>query len=121
MEQKGILCYGYDAMNLQDMVRKIGGVLGCEIIGIDATGHEHDAVRDILEGCPPRESSPIGTRFVMFLGFDDCEIRDAMASISIEPRPIFCCLTQQNYVWELSHLAKHLEAEREAIRRGDRN
>ncbi len=120
MDQKGILCYGYDATGLQAMARDIGGVVGCEVNVIDATGHEHDAIRDILEGCPPSESAPIGTKFLMFLGFDDYEIRDAMASISIEPRPIFCCLTQNNYTWGLSHLAKHLEAEREEMSRGDR-
>jgi hypothetical protein len=118
MDDKGIIVYGYAEDGLRNVTDDIRNAVDADIIVLDATGHENTAISEIIDGAVPGTGRPLGTKLVMFLGFGDGEIRSVLATFSVVPRPIFCCLTESNYLWTISQLAEHLEAEHEEMRHG---
>lgn len=117
MEEKALMLYGYRAADIAAVTAAVSGAIGAPVTAFDASGLERSSVSEVLRGgCTPHAPA-CGTRFLMFVGFADTEILASMRAVTLEPRPLFCCLTPSNVSWEIGTLASHLEEEREACSR----
>ncbi len=114
MEPMGIMVYGYgreEALRIQEALQ---GALGQEISLISSSGMEELPVGDILDRGESSLFEAGETKILMFLGFDDGSISQALEAFprkSEMARPIFCGLTDENIDWKLSALLEHLEEE----------
>ncbi len=114
MQPLGILVYGYSADQADVIRRSFDRLFSAATIVISASGREQMTVMDILEQGPVDRFDEQETRILVFLGFSQEQIRQALQEFPPEgglPRPIFCTLTEQNVRWPLSRLLEHLTEE----------
>ena len=121
MDEYGILLYGFDSKDAETVRSSLEHSLRGPVLALSASGGESRKVSEILDN--PADSFIEGeVRILMFLGFRDSEIREALSIFPKEmKRPIFCTLTENNGDWTFSYLLEHLEEEhRQATARGGR-
>ena len=118
MAEKALLTFGLSRDEAAVSTQILSQKLGKDIDLISASGMENHTVEEILELAPDSVFVEDSTRFVMFLGFDDAEIRTSLDSFPLtEMRPIFCTLTENNLSWTIRKLADHLLEEHRTVRR----
>lgn len=114
MQPLGILVYGYSAEQSDVIRRSFDCLFSAATIVISASGREDVQVLDILEQGPVDRFDEQETRILVFLGFSQEQIRQALQEFPSEgglPRPIFCTLTEQNIHWPMRRLLEHLTEE----------
>jgi hypothetical protein len=120
MAEKALLTFGLSRDEAAVSTQVLSQKLGLDINLISASGMEDRTVEEILELSPDSVFVEDTIRFVMFLGFDDKEIRESLTSFPLTTqRPIFCTLTENNLSWTIRKLADHLLEEHRAVR-GDK-
>jgi hypothetical protein len=110
----GIMVYGYSADQSDVIRRSFDRLFSSATIVISASGREEMKVMDILAQGPRERFDEEQTRILVFLGFTQEQVRQALQDFPSEgnlPRPIFCTLTEQNIHWPLSRLVEHLTEE----------
>jgi hypothetical protein len=118
MADRALLFYGLSEADARLTTTTLGNALGITLDLISASGREQDHLNDILEN-PSRTFEECEVRFVMFLGFDDKQIGEALQSFPLlsVSRPIFCTLTRNNLSWTIAQLAEHLVEEDKTMRK----
>jgi hypothetical protein len=119
MNDLGIMVYGYSREKAESIKAAFVEILGVPVALFTATAREHATVKTIIESGAEGEGvfADRADPVVMFLGFSDIEISDAMDAFPavVGPGPIFCTLTDENYYWTFSELHEHLIEERRRI------
>ena len=118
MEQLGIMIYGYNEHDANEIKKNIEKVMGDSIELISASKQESVKVMDILDTYFSKENvfEDKDAKILMFLGFNDQQIGTVFTDLPKDAgfvRPIFCGLTENNVNWPLSELIKDLLAEKE--------
>ncbi len=113
MGKIGVMLYGYDrkkAMSIHDFLNELAGQ---EILTFSASERESDIVAMIIGQPSTGTFLDDDNKIVMFLGFPDDNIGQAMKLFpeGIQP-PIFCALTEQNIHWTVEYLIGHLQEEK---------
>ncbi len=114
MQPLGIMLYGYGAGHADMIRRSFDRLFSAGTIVISASGREDMKVLDILEEGPADRFDERETRVLVFLGFTQEQIGQALRDFPSGeglPRPIFCTLTEQNIHWPMSRLVEHLAEE----------
>jgi len=115
----GILVYGFKPEEAEQIVIAFEDRFGAEVVLVSATGKEKSTVQEILDSGPGGEFDEKEDRMLMFLGFNDQQIKQALKAYPSDvgiPRPIFCGLTEENIKWTIEHLIEHLKEEQEQAR-----
>jgi len=118
MGQLGIMIYGYNENDANEIKKSIEKVMGDSIELISGSKQESVKVKDILDGyiCNENMFEDKDDKILMFLGFNDQQIGTVLNGLPKDAsfiRPIFCGLTENNVNWPLSELIKDLLAEQE--------
>ena len=118
MNQLGIMIYGYNENDANEIKKTIEKLMGNSIELISASKQESVKVNDILNRGLGDENvfEDKEEKILMLLGFDDQQIQAVLNGLPKDAgfiRPIFCTLTEKNINWPLSDLIKDLLAERE--------
>ncbi len=116
MEQLGIMVYGYNENDANEIRNNIEKMVGDPVELISGSKQEPVKVKDILDRCFCNENifEDKDVKILMFLSFSDQQIGTAMNGLpkgSGVVRPIFCGLTENNINWPLSDLIEDLLAE----------
>ena len=115
MAELGIMLYGYGKEDAVFIKTGLEELLGLGIDLISASGKEDIPVGGILEMEDTVNFSPGEQAILMFLGFDDPAISQAMDGFPSREgleRPIFCAMTESNVKWSLKELMDDLLEER---------
>lgn len=115
----GILVYGFKPEEAEQVVIAFEDRFASEVVLVSATGKEKKTVQEILDSGPGGEFTEKEDRMLMFLGFNDQQIKQALKAYPSDvgiPRPIFCGLTEENIGWKIEHLIDHLKEEQEQAR-----
>lgn len=110
----GILVYGFKLEEAEQIVIAFEDRFGAEVVLVSATGKEKKTVQEILDSGPGGEFDEKEDRMLMFLGFNDQQIKQALKAFPSDvgiPRPIFCGLTEENVNWTITQLMEHLKEE----------
>ena len=114
MQPLGIIVYGYSAGQSDVIRHSFDRLFSATTIVISASGREELKVLDILEQGPLDRFEEKEPRVLVFLGFSQDQIRQALQDFPSDgglPRPIFCTLTEQNIHWPMSRFVEHLAEE----------
>ena len=114
MQPLGIMVYGYSADQANRIRHSFDQLFSSKTVLISASGKEDLKVLDILEKGPEDLFEEKETKILVFLGFSETQIRQALQDFPAGkglPRPIFCTLTEQNIHWPLQGLMEHLTDE----------
>ena len=114
MESLGILLYGYNLSDSENIHKKLLGILNEDVIVISGSSKEDITLNDILEQGPNDNYKDSEHKILVFLGFNDLQVSAVLNGFpknSELTRPIFCGLTEQNLNWPLKELIEHLVEE----------
>ena len=111
MDELGIMVYGYSRDRAEKIRDSLCDLTGRRVVLFSATGREDEVIEKIIGGQAGGEYADGPDPVLMFLGFSDIEISDAIDSFPSGgplPRPIFCGLTEDNCSWTFGELLEHL-------------
>ena len=90
MDELGIMVYGYSRDRAEKIRDSLCDLTGRRVVLFSATGREDEVIEKIIGGQAGGEYADGPDPVLMFLGFSDIEISDAIDSFPGPlPRPIF--------------------------------
>lgn len=116
MNLKGVIVYGFSEDEAQKLKDYFNDGVSNEVRFFSADGCGEITVEEILMDDERTEFCHNDDHFLMFLGFEEYEIRKTLSDFPCcIRRPVFCTLTESNYKWKIDHLHAHLMEERNSF------